>query len=456
MNNRASRWQLVGMAVWVLWGLAGSTDALAQLPTLTPPQWLHSQWLHWAPDAPVPELEHREFGPTEFRWVAELVQAPAVMPPKLWPDWSEFLLVAETPPSEAGEPTPSPTPPVSEPQSPVVWPPRASSLRSPEEDKAPDSPGLSQTSSSTSASEGSRASQPLPAPDPKASTNSPSSSEKASTQETQTGKTTEGEPEAVPSPADEQKDSSPEPSDLSQAEEVPPPQTEEDSAWWWVPWSLFPPQWNTRFKAGLDGTEGNNQRITTRVGLDVNHKSEKHVWSSQLDYVITTSSGQQIENELFWEGRFERLAKQRPSSWFVHSSVEYDRFTAFDVRVVVDGGMSYYFVRDPDLIFKGRVAGGTSREFGLPGAGYVPEFSYGLELEWQPLRRHVLKAKTDVFSDVRDFSDIRATTRATWRVQVDQQNRMSIQLDLLNRYDSTPAGKKKYDFSYSLQLVWDL
>ena len=232
--------------------------------------------------------------------------------------------------------------------------------------------------------------------------------------------------------------------------EVPPQSTS------WFSWPPVLEHWNARFKAGMDGTAGNNQRFTTRLGLDVDHKDPRFVWSSQLDYVVTTSSGEQIENEAIWDGRFERLNKENPTGWFVHSNVEYDRFTAFDVRITLDGGLSYYFVRDPDLSFKGRMAGGTSREFGVPGAEYIPEFSYGLELQWKPNQRHELKAKTDVFSDVRDFSDFRATTRATWRVQVDSADRVGLQFELLNRYDSTPNGKKKYDLTYSVQLVWDL
>ncbi len=243
------------------------------------------------------------------------------------------------------------------------------------------------------------------------------------------------------------------------AEEVPAEEAKVDVEPPSTSWFAWPPvleHWDARLKAGMDGTAGNNQRLTTRLGLDVDHKDPRFVWSSQLDYVVTTSAGQQIENEAIWDGRFERLTKDSPTGWFVHSNVEYDRFTAFDVRVTLDGGLSYYFVRDADLSFKGRMAGGTSREFGIPGAEYVPEFSYGLEMQWKPHKRYELKAKTDVFSDVRDFSDFRATTRATWRVRVDSADRVSLQFELLNRYDSTPNGKKKYDLTYSVQLVWDL
>jgi len=243
------------------------------------------------------------------------------------------------------------------------------------------------------------------------------------------------------------------------AEEVPAEAAKVDAEAESSGWFAWPPvleQWDTRFKAGVDGTAGNNQRFTTRLGLDVDRKTETFVWASQFDYVVTTSAGVQIENEAIWDGRFERLDKDHPAAWFVHSNVEYDRFTAFDVRLTLDGGLSYYFVRDPDLSFKARTAGGTSREFGVPGAEYIPEFSYGLEFQWKPSKRHELKAKTDVYSDVRDFSDFRATTRATWRMRVDSADRVSIQFELLNRYDSTPNGKEKYDLTYSMQLVWDL
>ncbi len=243
------------------------------------------------------------------------------------------------------------------------------------------------------------------------------------------------------------------------AEEVPPGQAEaklENASSSWFFWPPVLEDWDARFKAGIDGTAGNNQRFTTRLGLDVDHKDPRFVWSSQLDYVVTTSAGRQIENEAIWDGRFERLTKDTPTGWFIHSNVEYDRFTAFDVRVTLDGGLSYYFVRDDDLSFKARVAGGTSREIGVPQAEFIPEFSYGLELQWKPHKRYQLKAKTDVFSDVRDLSDFRATTRATWRVQVDSSDRVGLQFELLNRYDSTPNGKKKYDLTYSVQLVWDL
>ncbi len=265
-------------------------------------------------------------------------------------------------------------------------------------------------------------------------------------------------PEQTQSP-EKQKPEKQSPGKQATAEEVPAEAAKVDAEAESSGWFAWPPvleQWDTRFKAGVDGTAGNNQRFTTRLGLDVDRKTETFVWASQFDYVVTTSAGVQIENEAIWDGRFERLDKDHPAAWFVHSNVEYDRFTAFDVRLTLDGGLSYYFVRDPDLSFKARTAGGTSREFGVPGAEYIPEFSYGLEFQWKPSKRHELKAKTDVYSDVRDFSNFRATTRATWRMRVDSADRVSIQFELLNRYDSTPNGKEKYDLTYSMQLVWDL
>lgn len=224
-----------------------------------------------------------------------------------------------------------------------------------------------------------------------------------------------------------------------------------------------PNPWSGRVELGFNGAEGNSQLASTRVGLRAIRKTEATEFTAKLTYNITNSMGERTENQLIGESRFEHF-HFKPFSYYVHGTYEFDQFTAFDYRLTADAGLAWNIIHDGNFDFylinestnlKLRGGAGTSREFGIPDAEYIPEASFGFSFSHQLTKRQRLSADSDYFPDVRDWNDYRIRSNATWEIKVDPEGNMSIKFSLIDRYDSTPHGKKHNDLTYAAQLVWD-
>jgi putative salt-induced outer membrane protein YdiY len=223
----------------------------------------------------------------------------------------------------------------------------------------------------------------------------------------------------------------------------------------------IPRIWSWRVEVGFNGSDGNSQQMSGRLSARAKRKTKANILTLEVLYQATSADNVLNEHELFHEWRYEELLPNSPWSLFVHGTVEYDEFMAFDVRVTADAGVAYYFVRADSLAFQIRAGSGFSREYGVPGAEYVPEASGGFDLEHKLNRRQRLNIKGDIFPDVRDLSDFRARLEAGWEIRLDASDNdaddhLRLRLSVLDRYDSTPApNNKPNDVTYSALLVWE-
>ncbi len=216
-----------------------------------------------------------------------------------------------------------------------------------------------------------------------------------------------------------------------------------------------PPKiWSGSFELGLDGSEGNSQRVNFRCGVAAKRKTDDDVFKLDLDYHKNTSHFEETAHRAFLDWRYEWLFKESPWTWFGHGTTDYDEFKAFDVRVAIDAGLGYQFLDTEKTSFLGRCGGGWSREVGSPEDDYVPEATFGSEFEHEFSPRQKLTASFDYTPDVSDFRDFRFTTKAGWEFLLDEQMNLSLKLSLLDRYDSTPNGAKANDVDYSVTLLW--
>lgn len=215
-----------------------------------------------------------------------------------------------------------------------------------------------------------------------------------------------------------------------------------------------PKLWEGNVELGLDGSEGNSQRFNFRFGVEAKRKTQVDVCSLDLDYRKNTSHSDETAHRAFLDWRYERLFDQSPWTWFAHGTVDYDEFQAFDVRVSVDTGLGYQFIKTESTSLLGRCGGGSSREFGGPDDSFVPEAAFGLEFKRQLTARQKLTATVDYTPDLTDCRDFRLNTKAGWEVVLDEQMNLSLKLSVLDRYDSTPHGAKPNDVDYSATLLW--
>jgi len=216
-----------------------------------------------------------------------------------------------------------------------------------------------------------------------------------------------------------------------------------------------PPKiWDGNFELGLDGSEGNSQRLNFRCGVEAKRKTDHDVLKLDLDYHKNTSHLEETAHRAYLDWRYEWLFQESAWTWFAHGTVDYDEFKAFDVRVSIDAGLGYQFLDTEKTSLLGRCGGGWSREVGSPDEDYVPEATFGSEFEHAFSKRQKLTASVEYTPDVSDFRDFRFKTKAGWEFLLDEEMNLSLKFSVLDRYDSTPHDAKANDVDYSVTLLW--
>ena len=212
--------------------------------------------------------------------------------------------------------------------------------------------------------------------------------------------------------------------------------------------------WEGSFELGVNGTEGNTQTLNFRLGLDAKRETDTNVLDLDLDYRKDSNDGLETANRAFFDWRWK--LRRAGSRWspFVHGTVDYDEFQAFDARISVDGGMAYRLIDWETTSLEARAGGGFSREIGGPDDRYVPEAVFGLAFEHQVSKRQKLSLTAEYAPDVEDFGNYRLNTGANWEMLIDEEMGLSLKLGVLDRYDSTPNGVKPNDLDYSIVLLW--
>ncbi len=216
-----------------------------------------------------------------------------------------------------------------------------------------------------------------------------------------------------------------------------------------------PPKiWDGSFELGNSGSSGNSKTFNFTFGFNAKRKTDFDLLTINANYLKNTSGGVQTANRLFSEARNEWLWKDSRWTPYLHGTLLYDEFQAFDVRVQSDAGCGYQFVNNDITRLVGRTGFGASREIGGPDDSWAPEAVFGLDLQRQLTKRQKVTLKSDYFPDVRNLNHYRINTQASWLLVIDEAANLSLKLSILDRYDSTPHGKRPNDFNYNALLLW--
>lgn len=216
-----------------------------------------------------------------------------------------------------------------------------------------------------------------------------------------------------------------------------------------------PPKiWEGGVELGINGTDGNSESLNLRSGGKIKRKTDRNISSLDIDYHRNSNASAVTANRAFLEGRSEWLFQNSPFTWFVHGTVDYDEFAAFDTRLAADTGLGYRLIKSETTTLTGRFGAGVSHEINSPDERYVPEAVFGMEFEHKLSRRQKLSFSTEYTPAWADFNDFRLYSKAAWEVLLDEERHLSLKAAALDRYDSTPQGKKPNDIEYSLMLLW--
>jgi putative salt-induced outer membrane protein YdiY len=170
---------------------------------------------------------------------------------------------------------------------------------------------------------------------------------------------------------------------------------------------------------------------------------------------MSYANGNRNEDKFLSESRTEWKLWETPWHYFAHGTTEYDHFTAFNVRVTGDTGLGYQYVDTGWTQFKGRVGVGFSQEIDSPDESFTPEGVVGFSFEHRLSGRQKIIVSADMYPDLSDIEDYRVRSNASWEVKIDPPARLSLRIGAIDRFDSSPNGKRKNDLDYSTLIVWE-
>ena len=212
--------------------------------------------------------------------------------------------------------------------------------------------------------------------------------------------------------------------------------------------------WNGSFQLGLDGASGNNESVNLHLGLNAQRRTPLNCVTIQMDYFKKSSGGVETANRGYGDTRLERFFLGLPWTIFIHGTFEYDQFAGFNRRLSSDAGVGRKLIESDDTFFIARCGLGATRSFGSPDDRVTPEGVLGLDFQHKIGKRHLFTASGEYLPDLTNFGHYRVNSHADWTFLLDQELNLSLKLEVLDRYDSQPFGKKANDIDYAAMILW--
>jgi hypothetical protein len=229
---------------------------------------------------------------------------------------------------------------------------------------------------------------------------------------------------------------------------------------WFNPISWFLPRyWDNTLEIGLNSSRGNADAFSFRTGLELARNTPLTTWGVDITYAKNESGGLELQhNALAYSNWDLKLPGWKRWSVYWKSGLEYDEFKNFDVRYNTNGGLGFLLspVDDDENKLRGRFGSGTSREFGGDDIQWHPEAAFGIDLTRRLTPRQKVSAVVDYFPTWTRFADYRIVSDIGWEIEMDQTDNLSLKINMIDRYDSTPNGARPNDVDYSVLVIWTL
>lgn len=215
--------------------------------------------------------------------------------------------------------------------------------------------------------------------------------------------------------------------------------------------------WESSFEIGINGTTGNAETMSFRTGAKTKHKTDGHTMTVNFNYARTQADGVETQHNALLGVRSDwDLFLDSLWSMFLKQQTEYDEFKAWDVRLSGNAGLGYFLVKEDNHEFKLRFGGGFSQEIGGPDDDIVPEAVFGSDIETKLTDRQKVEGTFEYFPEWADWNDFRIESKFSWSIQLSTEKNLSLKLSVIDRYDSTPEGRRPNDLDYALLLLWKL
>lgn len=240
------------------------------------------------------------------------------------------------------------------------------------------------------------------------------------------------------------------PADALQATITPTPNWYQPSYW------LGEDPWTAGVELGINGSEGNNNTFSMRAGGHLKRETQRWKLDSSLVYNKNNSNGVETQNNGKIDARIDRNLGDSPWTLFSLDNLIYDEFQAFDVQLSVNGGVGYRVLKTETIDLLSRFGAGATREFGGLDNDWQPTALLGLDYNHQLTKMQRAVAKVDYYPEWEDYRQYRVVSDLSWQIDLDRPKNVSLKLSAIDRYDSTPEGKKPNNLDYAVLLIWGI
>jgi putative salt-induced outer membrane protein YdiY len=222
--------------------------------------------------------------------------------------------------------------------------------------------------------------------------------------------------------------------------------------------SLIIPGWTGNVDIGGNGSSGNSESQSLRIGAGLKRTDSDDEVDTEFAarYAYASSFGVKSMDQGQFEAR--RDWSFRPSRWgyFMLGTVEYDEFQAWTWRLSAEAGPSYAFIRNRDMLLRGRVGVAFTKELEGGNPGIDPEGVVGVDFKYKINPRQKLFAVSDYLPSMIDAPQYRMITKAGWEIAVDHTGRLKLKLGVEDLYESSPAADAAHrnDVNYFVTLGW--
>ncbi len=212
--------------------------------------------------------------------------------------------------------------------------------------------------------------------------------------------------------------------------------------------------WEGSFDLGLSGSEGNTERLSLRTGFSAKRLTDETSTTIDARYFYAKDGGATSDNKFRLDLRNDWLPDEG-SRWrpFIQSSLEWDQFQDWDVRLTAHAGLGYEFIKTDTTLFVGRVGLGFAREFGGEDHDFHLEGLLGADFEHRISDRQKITATADYFPNLSDFGEFRIVAKAAWEILLDPESNIALKIGVEDRYDSDPGDAKRNDLDYFATIV---
>jgi len=216
--------------------------------------------------------------------------------------------------------------------------------------------------------------------------------------------------------------------------------------------------WKRRLELSADGSRGNSDTASVRVGFDGRYENTDRRWIVEADYYHATSNNGTSDNKFAIDVTRDWLTAGSPWFYFLKGRYDYDDFDTFRHRATVSGGVGYQFVKrdDFDLLLRVGAGGNYAWDAAADGVGdeFTPEGLVGVEGAWRIDLRFPLEFRNTFYPDLDDAGEFRNLSKLSLLVPIDVARSMYFKIGLENEYESQTLDDSRHnDLRYAASLV---